>query len=531
MRLRGQTVLRVSVAATLVVVALYPAWRLVEVVSSDLGPIIRALAGPRAVRPMLNTVGLALAVTLGALIVGTVAAIVVQRSGRRLLAVAMMSPLLVPPFVSALSFVDAYTTGGLTDDLFGLRIPGIFGPVGVAVVLVVNAAPIVFLIVTAGLAAGREPDLIEAARASGARPWTATRRITLPLIRRSILGAGAVVTVVTANAYGVPAVLGIPAGFETVTTQIQRELAFSADPAAFHRAIGLSIVLVGLALMMAVTVERRWRPPADTTPAPAPRRRPMRLRGLSAALWGYWTVGVVIPTAALGLRSVVRAVGLSPHPTNWTLDHFQSAWSPLAVRAAVNTTVLALGAATLCVVLGAALVGLRGTRLARWLEAIPIASFAVPGSALAVAVLLAYSPGLRDTVGLVMVAYVGKFWVLAHRPILGAVDRIPPGLRQAAAASGAHSTEITRRIVGPLLRPALSGAWLVVFVFALHEVTMSVLLFGPGSETLASVILNIRQLGDPSTTAALAVSITAAVVVAGLPVIAGWWRRSEVGST
>ncbi|MFP5332182.1 MAG: ABC transporter permease subunit, partial [Acidimicrobiia bacterium] len=181
-----------------------------------------------------------------------------------------------------------------------------------------------------------------------------------------------------------------------------------------------------------------------------------------------------------------------------------------------------------CVVLGAVLVSVRTTRAGRFVETVPLASFAVPGSALAVAALLAYSPGLRDTVALVLVVYVGKFWVLAHRPVAGAVDRIPLSARLAARASGAGEREVLFRIVGPMLRPALTGAWVLVFLFAVHELTMSVLLFGPGSETLATVILNLRQLGDSAATAALAVTMTVGVVAVGAPLFFGRSPRHRI---
>jgi iron(III) transport system permease protein len=71
-----------------------------------------------------------------------------------------------------------------------------------------------------------------------------------------------------------------------------------------------------------------------------------------------------------------------------------------------------------------------------------------------------------------------------------------------------------RHVVLPLLAPALLAAWLAVFIFAFHELTMSSLLYGPGSETLAVVILNLRQLGDVQVTAALAVVLTGVVFMA-----------------
>ena len=85
--------------------------------------------------------------------------------------------------------------------------------------------------------------------------------MTLPLLRPVIAGAGAIAFVLSVTSFGVPAVLGIPAGFTTMTTRIYRDLAFSSDPTSFVRAVGLAVVLaVGAALVIALAdwlLERR----------------------------------------------------------------------------------------------------------------------------------------------------------------------------------------------------------------------------------------------------------------------------------
>ncbi|MDP9444329.1 MAG: hypothetical protein M3P83_08250, partial [Actinomycetota bacterium] len=91
-----------------------------------------------------------------------------------------------------------------------------------------------------------------------------------------------------------------------------------------------------------------------------------------------------------------------------------------------------------------------------------------------------------------------------------------------------------RTVVVPPLAPALLGAWLVCFLTALHEVTMSALLYGPGSETLAVVVLNTQELGRVGQTAALSVVLT---LLTAAPALALWWglrrlatrRRAGVG--
>ena len=77
------------------------------------------------------------------------------------------------------------------------------------------------------------------------------------------------------------------------------------------------------------------------------------------------------------------------------------------------------------------------------------------------------------------------------------------------------------------LAPALLGAWLVCFLTALHEVTMSSLLYGPGSETLAVVVLNTEELGQVGATAALAVILTVVVLI---PALAFWLASRRLGA-
>ena len=156
---------------------------------------------------------------------------------------------------------------------------------------------------------------------------------------------------------------------------------------------------------------------------------------------------------------------------------------------------------------------------------------AVPGSALAVAMLLAYGPWMRDTVLLILVAYLAKFWALGHRPLAGAVGALAPDIVWAARVSGARPATALRTVVGPLLAPAIAAAWLLVFLFGLHELTMSSLLYGPNTATLAVVTLNLQQLGDPTVTSALAVGLTGIVALAAVPLMWVWrsWAKTGVG--
>jgi iron(III) transport system permease protein len=483
-------------------------------------PLWHTLTSPRIGRAVLNTVWTALAGTVLAVAGGTAAAVVTERSsapGRRWLRVAMLASLLSAPLVSAVGWARAYGKGGLADQAFGLSWSGLFGPAGIVVVGACGAVPLAYLVVAAALASRAEPDLDRAARASGASAGQVLRTVTLPLARPGIAAATALVFVSAGNAFEVPAVLGIPAGFPTMTTRLYANLTRSADPAAFTGAITLAVALVVLSVLVVAPTDAAsgiGRAPRTGGAAGGAGGASQPARGLAAALWVFLGLSSALPMTALVLTALTRAVGLPPVPANWTLANFAAARNPHAYAALGHTLELAATAATTVLLLGALTAAFGRHRVGRPLGTLVTLTFAVSGSALAVAVLLAYGGRLRDSLAIILVAYLAKFWALGHRPLAGAVERLPADLLRAARVSGAGPVATVRTVVAPLLRPAAVGAWMLVFLFAVHELTISSLLYGPRTETLAVVILNQQQLGDVAATSALSVLLTVLITAA-----------------
>jgi iron(III) transport system permease protein len=516
-----------AAAGLAAVVIGWPVARLFGVaLERGIGTLIATLTGPQATVAIWSSLWTGGLIALLAVTAGTTAALLTERSalpGRRWLRAGLLLPLLVPPFVTAFGWARAFGPRGLTDQVLGLALPGIYGPLGIVVVLSVAATPLAYLIVAGALASRVEPDLERAARASGATRFEALWTITLPLLRPALLSALVVVFVYAINAFGVPAVLGTPAGFATITTRLYQDLALSADPAAFVRATTMAASLVVVALVVvgssdALFVGRG----AARTALPAGAGLPRSRRAVAVALGTAIALATVLPLVALVLAALTRATGLQPVPANWTLDNFAAALDGRFLGGLAHSVVLALAAATATLVLGALAVA-AGRRRSRLLGTAITLGFAVPGSALAVAVLLAYGGWLRDTLAIILVAYVAKFWALGHRQLAGSVERLPGDLVRAARASGAGPLDAFRSVVVPALRPSIIAAWLVVFVFALHELTMSSLLYGPGNATLAVIVLNVQQLGDPTITAAMAVLLVGVVALAAIPLaIAGF---------
>ncbi len=428
--------------------------------------------------------------------------------------VGMLFPLLVPPFVSAVAWLRAFGPSGLFDDLFGIAWSGVEGGVGVTVLIALNAAPIAYLVVRAGLHTRVPPALSHAARVSGANALRTFTSVTLPMIRPSLLAAFGLSFVFGANAFGIPAVLGVPGGFGTMTTSIFQDLVRSARPEAFERVVVFSAVLVSLAVVVVMVIDPVgvWRGGAVASG----RSHPRGLRpSFTVAFWGFVAVTSGVPLVALVLTALTRAPGLDPIPSNWTSANFDAALAGAGGPAFVRSVWLAATAGLLVVVVSGVSASLGAVRSGRSLGRATMSSFAVPGSSLAVAIMLAYGVPVGDGLPLIFIAYTAKFWALGHRTIEGSVAGASQRAALTARTLGADRLTAFRTITVPLLRPVLVSAWLIVFLFGFHELTMSSLLYAPGGETLAVVILNLQQLGDPGATAALAVLLTGVVVVLG----------------
>lgn len=496
----------------------------VEAVAQGVGRVVGAI-GSAGADAIANSLWTSAAVTALAVGGGLALALLTERTearSRRWLRVAILSPLAIPGFVSAISWSAAYGPGGLAARLAGIGLPGLYGPLGIVLVLSVEALPLGYLVIVAGMRVRAEPDLERAARASGADAVTTFRTIGLPILAPILLAAAGLVFVTTLNAFGVPAVLGTPAGFETITTRIYQDLAFSASDAAFSRVIGLAGLLVILAAGLVALADRAaprgaGRPGGPAGSSGTLARAP---RGAVAAAWLAVVLGVGIPLAALVLTALTRAVGLLPTPGNLTLANFAAAMDGHAVQALGNSLLLACATAVGAVALAFAGAAVSSRQSRTRLGSAVTLGFAVPGSVLAVAVLLAYGPGLRDTLAIILLAYLAKLWALAQRPIASGFDRVPDELLATARVHGATAGAMVRTILAPLLAPVLGAAALLVFIFALHEVTISILLYGPRTATLAVVIMNLEQVGDPTVTSALAVLLTLLIAVLGAAFLA-----------
>lgn len=481
-----------------------------------------------------NTCWLALGAAALALVVGVpVGWVAARRRLPRLLESAILLPYAVPPYVTTVAWmVLANPTNGVLLRWVPVNVYTLGGMIGV---LGLHLSPLVALAARDALAR-IDPALEEAARVSGASPARTFLRITLPLAAPGIAASAAFVASSAAASFGVPYLLSSSAArpIPVLTLRIFRALEL-APVTGRPLAVALSLILlaVGLALPMLVRVVQGRR---SFGTARLARPRPAQPAGaLAAVVWAWLAFSVLVPVGTIALTSCASAFGRFDA---FTLEHWTAVITESRSQGALlRSGWLAAGAATAAVAVGALLATVAArtpSRPVSVLVGLARAPWAVPGSVFALAFLLAFSQEIRfilaDRATLVMalantpwilgIAYAVKSLAVPLDGVGAAVRTVDRSVEEAARVAGASWGRTQLAIVLPLLRPSLVAAWVLVFAGSFCEVSMSVLLRGPGTEVLGTRLFELLSYGSPQQASVLAMIVVLAVLAGG-PVLAG----------
>ena len=465
----------------------------------------------RTVWLALRTIGLAAAVTVAAIFIGVPLAWITMRTDlpfRRMWAVLVSLPLVIPSYVGAFALLGALGPSGIIPDLLeriGVRsVPNISGSGGAFLALTLFTYPYVFLLVAAGIR-GLDPSLEEASRGLGRNRWSTFLRVTLPLLRPSIATGGLLVALYTLHDFGAVSLMRFQAFTQAI--YLQYKGAFDRTPAAI-----LSLMLVGLALVVLV-MERRARGRARYFRSGAGTKRPVEPIPLGGWKWpalalcGLVTLVAFVLPMAVVVFWLVRGLGAG--------TEVGVAWS----AAGNSILVSALGAA-LAVIAGipiALLAVRRRGGLTSAIEKLSFSGYALPGIVVALAFVFFaanYTPALYQTIPLVVVAYVVLFLPQASEPLRNTLMQVGPRVEEAGRALGRSRARVFRSVVLPLIsRGALAGGALV-FLTAMKELPATLLLRPTGFETLATRVWSGAAAGLYSKAAAPALLL---IVIGSIP--------------
>jgi len=388
--------------------------------------------------------------------------------------------------------------------------------------------PLAFLIISAALYS-MDPSLEESARVAGSSNFQIARRITFPIVRPALLAAGMLNFVRAIESFDTPAIIALPARIEVFTTKIYRE-AVGAFPPNQNLAATYG---VGLLLITMVFVYFYRRLTARSERYVTVTGRGYRPTIIDLGKWRYPAAGVagliltlivVLPFLVLIYVSFITYVHVPGHKT-WellTLDNYRSNLTDARTyRALKNSLLLAVGGATLCMLLAAltAWVTTKTKVAGRGLiEALTFIPWAFPGTALAIGLLWTYvyvPLPIYGTLWILLIAYITRFLPYGLRTMTSTIVQLHDDLPQASLACGAGFFTTFRRILLPLLRPGFIAGWIILSTIYLREFSTSVFLYSPGSEPLGPLLYHFYVDGNlgPMCSLALIVSVICVVMI------------------
>ena len=489
---------------------------------------VKAYADPQIGRVVANTLVFAFGQACGALAIGTTLAWIIVRTntpGRRIFESLTLVLFLFPLIMAVFAWTMLLSPQrGLFNivlmEIFGLASApfDIYTMGGMIFVQSLYVAPIAFLIVAPAMASV-DGNLEEAARMSGAGPWMVARRVSLPLVLPALSSAFLLLFIVGIESFDIPQMLGAQKGIFTYPTLIYHAIAVRF-PADYGLGTALAMGLLAVTAV-AVLVYRRIMARSErfeTIRGKGFRTREIDLghwRFAAAGLcWAFFVVTVFLPLLIIVLGSLLRFFGRFSWAmfSRLTFENYVRLFEHPAIgKAVVNSLLLAVFAGLSCVLL-AALVGhltvKSKTVAASLLEGVAMLPIAFPATVLGVGMLWAWIVvplPIYGTILILAIAYVTRYLPLALRTVSGGFAQVSSEMDEAAHLSGAGWGMTLRRITLPLLKPALSAAWLMLFMIFIRELGMSVLLVGTGNPVLSVVMFDYYQSGELGLLAACSV--------------------------
>jgi len=388
--------------------------------------------------------------------------------------------------------------------------------------------PLAFLMVSAALYS-MDPSLEESARVAGSSNMQIAWRITLPIVRPALLASAMLNFVRAIESFDTPAIIALPARIEVFTTKIYRE-AIGAFPPNQNLAAAYGVTLLMITMVFVYFYRRMTARSERYVTVTGRGYRPMiidlgpwrYIASMVAAL--ILILIVVLPALVLIYVSFISYIHV-PGAKTWellTLDNYKTNLGDTRTyRALKNSLFLAIGGATICMLLAAltAWVTTKTKAVGRGvIEALTFIPWAFPGTALAIGLLWTYvyiPLPIYGTLWILMIGYITRFLPYGLRTMTSTIVQLHDDLQQASMVCGASFLTTFRRILLPLLRPGFIAGWILLASIYLREFSTSVFLYSPGSEPLGPLLYHFYVDGNlgPMCSLALVVSVVCMTLI------------------
>lgn len=551
----AQVILFLSIAILVIVVAVPVLLILFNAFWVDgqfnLKDVYRTISEPQTYQALKNSLIIAAMTTVGSTIVGTFFAWLVTRTDlpyKGFMKAMFLVPFMLPSFIGALAWKMLLSPNAGFINRFFIDNFGFDGPIfniysyfGISLVEVMYLFPFVFIQVCGALER-MDPTLEESARISGAGLFTITRKITIPLVLPSIFSGALLIMLYSMAHFGTVAVLGIENGIYNIPTLIYERIHQSAGSFDAIRTgtVLATVLIISAAFIIWLQGKVLGKGHYQIIGGKSFRPMELKLRALRVPLLlfciAYIAFTIVLPTVVIFLVGGLKTYGLPFTMENLSLANYEFILFEYEVTkdAIWNSITLGLSAAVITMFAGVMIsyvivkMRVRGKRILEFLGMLP---FSVPGSVIALGVILAWSGqfgiNLYNTVWIILVAYIARYMAFSLKANSAALEQVHDSLVEASRACGATMWQSLKDIVLPLVRPGMLAAFFLIFLPSLRELTVSIMLYAPTTRTIGVAIYTLNEDGETVVSAALA-GIALIIIIVGQTLINRFTRK--VGS-
>ena len=483
-----------------------------------------------------NSLFLAVSVASITTVLGLVFALVVTRSGfkhKRVLRALTVLPIITPPFVVGLAIILLFGLSGtittFVADLFGIQpTRWVYGLPGILIAQVLAFTPIAFLVLI-GVVEGVSPSMEEAAQTLRASKWQVFRTVSFPLMRPGLANAFLLGFIESMADFGNPLVLG--GNYDVLST----EIFFAIVGAQYDQgqAAVLAIVLLMFTLG-AFYAQRFWLGKKSYTTvsgkgdAGVHPSMPNRLAVPVYIVAGGWAAFTVVVYCMIVYGSFVELWGVNNTLTfkhyitafsfswgdgdiRWTGSAWNSFWTTIQIAAIAAPLTASLGLLTAYLLTRQNFAGKSSFEFGTML------SFAIPGTVIGVSYILAFNvPPLELTgTGIILViCFVFRNMPVGVRAGIASMSQLDKSLDESSLTLGANSWQTFRRIILPLLKPAILAALVYSFVRAMTAVSAVIFLVSAEYDMATSYIIGRVENNDYGLAIAYSTTLIIVMLVA-----------------
>jgi len=497
-----------------------------------------------------NSFFLAICVATATTTLGLTFALVVTRSGfryKRAVRALTVLPIITPPFVIGLALILLFGLSGIVTETvsawFGTQpTRWLYGLPGIMIAQTLAYTPIAFLVLI-GVVEGVSPSMEEAAQTLRADKWQTFRTVSLPLMRPGLANAFLLGFIESMADFGNPLVLG--GNYDVLST----EIFFAIVGAQYDqgRAAVLAMVLLFFTLS-AFYAQRRWLGKKSYTTVTGKGDsgvHPLMPNRLSwpvltiAGVWGTFTLivyGMIVYGSFVDLWGVNNtltfkhyitafSVGWTEHGLHWSGSAWDSFFTTIFIAATAAPLTAAVGLTT------AYLLTRQTFRGKNAFEFGTMLSFAIPGTVIGVSYILAFNVPPIELTGtgiILVVSFIFRNMPVGVRAGIASMSQLDKSLDESSLTLGANSWYTFRKVILPLMRPAILAALVFSFVRAMTAISAVIFLVSAKYDMATSYIIGRVENNDYGLAIAYATTLIFVMlsVVASLQFLIG---RTQIG--